>query len=249
MGDAAPSNLTHSKGEVWLVDFWATWCPPCQAPMQHNQDMLEKRAADWAGKVRIIGLSIDNTMDAVQKHVEAKKWQSVEHYHRAGSSCSKDYSVRGVPHVMLIDQNGKIAFKGHPASRPNLEADLDTLAKGEALTGEGTESKSSEETATDDTNAKVFELDQVNKEIEAGKEAMLAMQADASLKEAAKDMPRSFCVLVLEQEYNPSTGNSNTKFTNYRVLVGKQESIDLLKSAMDEKVKGCFELKLQERAL
>ena len=71
MGDAAPSNLTHSKGEVWLVDFWATWCPPCQAPMQHNQDMLEKRAADWAGKVRIIGLSIDNTMDAVQKHVES----------------------------------------------------------------------------------------------------------------------------------------------------------------------------------
>jgi len=31
-----PLTLNHTKGEVWLIDFWATWCPPCQAPMQHN---------------------------------------------------------------------------------------------------------------------------------------------------------------------------------------------------------------------
>jgi len=62
----------------------------------------------------------------------------VEHYHRHESDCSKVYGVQGVPHVMLIDAEGKIAFKGHPANRPNLEEDLDKLAKGEKLTGEGT---------------------------------------------------------------------------------------------------------------
>lgn len=36
--------LEHKPGEVLLIDVWATWCGPCQKPMQHNQDMLTKNA-------------------------------------------------------------------------------------------------------------------------------------------------------------------------------------------------------------
>jgi len=137
LNETETTDLEHKEGEVWLLDFWATWCPPCQRPMAHNQEMLEKRGADWGSDVRIIGLSIDQSMEKLAGHVEAKKWTSVEHYHRAGSDASKVYSVSGVPHVMLIDKNGTIVFKGHPAKRPNLEDDLDKLRAGEVLTGEG----------------------------------------------------------------------------------------------------------------
>lgn len=86
-------NLEHKEGEVWLVDFWATWCPPCQAPMAHNQAMLDKRKADWGDKVRIIGISIDQGAAEVVSHVDAKGWTSVEHYHRSQSKCSEVYKV------------------------------------------------------------------------------------------------------------------------------------------------------------
>ena len=100
------------NGQVILLDFWATWCPPCQAPMAHNQKMLEDNAEKWEGKARIIGLSIDQDKATLQNHVKAKGWEKVEHYFRGSESdASKVFGVRGVPHVMLIDKQGKIVFK------------------------------------------------------------------------------------------------------------------------------------------
>ena len=52
-------TVKHEKGQVILLDFWATWCPPCQKPMAHNQHMLETRGAEWGDRVRIISLSAD----------------------------------------------------------------------------------------------------------------------------------------------------------------------------------------------
>jgi hypothetical protein len=61
---------------------------PCQRPMAHNQEMLTKKGKEWEGTVNIIGISIDKTKEALAKHVEAKGWGSVEHYHRHESDCS-----------------------------------------------------------------------------------------------------------------------------------------------------------------
>lgn len=54
------SNVKHETGQVILLDFWATWCPPCQKPMAHNQEMLSRNKGAWGSKVRLIGLSIDD---------------------------------------------------------------------------------------------------------------------------------------------------------------------------------------------
>jgi hypothetical protein len=42
--------------------------------------MLETRGADWGDKVRIVGLLIDDDINALKEHIEAKKWDKVEHY-------------------------------------------------------------------------------------------------------------------------------------------------------------------------
>ena len=57
--EAGTTDIVHTEGQVILIDFWATWCPPCQKPMEHNQHMLAENASKWADKVRIIGFSMD----------------------------------------------------------------------------------------------------------------------------------------------------------------------------------------------
>jgi thiol-disulfide isomerase/thioredoxin len=54
------ADLIHKQGEVLLVDVWATWCGPCQKPMKHNQEMLEKNEETWKGKARIVAVSVDD---------------------------------------------------------------------------------------------------------------------------------------------------------------------------------------------
>ena len=137
--DGGETEVKHEAGQVILLDFWATWCPPCQAPMAHNQKMLEDNKEKWGDKVRLIGLSIDQTADKVKSHVEAKGWTAVEHYHVRNGKCEadKEFGVQGVPHVALVDTEGKIVFVGHPASR-KLEEDINNLLAGEKLTGAGT---------------------------------------------------------------------------------------------------------------
>jgi len=128
------TDIKHKQGQVLLVDFWATWCPPCQAPMAHNQEMLEHNGDKWGDKVRIVGVSIDQTSDAVVTHVNSKGWKKVEHFHRGASSATSDYGVSGVPKVVLIDKSGTIVFIGHPAER-KLENDINTLLADKKLVG------------------------------------------------------------------------------------------------------------------
>jgi hypothetical protein len=108
--------------------------------MAHNQEMLEKRGAEWGDKVRIIGLSIDQDKPKLVAHVDDKKWNKVEHYWSRNGKNTADniYGVQGVPHCLLVDTHGKIVFVGHPANR-NLEEDFDNLLAGKVLTGKGTE--------------------------------------------------------------------------------------------------------------
>ena len=50
--------------------------------------MIETRGNEWGDKVRIIGLSVDDTPEEARNHVEEQKWTSVEHYHVNTAGCT-----------------------------------------------------------------------------------------------------------------------------------------------------------------
>jgi len=111
-------------------------------------------------------LSIDKDAPTVVNHVNNKGWTSVKHYHRAKSNCSDVYQVKGVPHVIILDKEGTIVYKGHPAQRKDLVQDFDDLLAGKSL--DGVEKPGAPgESAEKDGDAKAVTVDDIKGQMDA----------------------------------------------------------------------------------
>jgi hypothetical protein len=67
--------------------------------------------------------------------------------------------------------------------------------------------------------------------------------------ELVKGFMRAYCVIVLEMNYSPKTGEFLGKYLNYRVLVGPKDNLEKVKTVLSEKVNGTFEVVLREQAM
>ena len=100
-------SLAKLKGKVVVVEFWATWCPPCRESIPHLVDLRKKIDAS---KLEIIGLT-DEPLNKIEKFVKDMKMNYIVGY---GSTSGEDYNVQGIPQAFVIAPDGKIAWEGHP---------------------------------------------------------------------------------------------------------------------------------------
>lgn len=110
-------TLQSLRGKWVYLEFWATWCGPCQAAMQALKEATDKHGARWRGKLEIVTVSIDSSREVVMPHLKRRGWDKfARHTWDNDGRAANAYGVDGVPTAFLIDPAGKVAWSGHPLS-------------------------------------------------------------------------------------------------------------------------------------
>jgi len=96
-------DLTEKKGNIMILNFWATWCVPCKKEMP-SLDELSKNYPEIL--VYPINLEKPN-QDKTRKFFTDLKISKLNIYFDPKFSLVKSFKMRGVPTSILIDKNGK----------------------------------------------------------------------------------------------------------------------------------------------
>ena len=122
-------SLASLKGKVVLLNFWATWCPPCREEIPS----LMKLNSFMAGKpFQMVCVSVDEGgKKAVEEYFKNSGF-SLPAYTDPSGQVAKVYGITGVPETFVIDKNGMIVKKvigGLDWNSPEVIAFLEGLMK------------------------------------------------------------------------------------------------------------------------
>ncbi len=97
--------------KIIILDFWASWCPPCRAEMPRLVALYAKYAPKGLG---IVGISLDSDMAAWKKETQIQgiTWNQLSDLQGWKNAAAELFSVRSIPQMFIVDSEGTILAKG-----------------------------------------------------------------------------------------------------------------------------------------
>jgi thiol-disulfide isomerase/thioredoxin len=108
-------DITSRRGKVVLVDFWATWCPPCRDELPRLKSLYERYHDDG---LEIVGVSLDESKGELADFVQRQGIPWLQIYSDSPGEQGWEnpllfqYTIRAIPYTLLADREGTIVASG-----------------------------------------------------------------------------------------------------------------------------------------
>ena len=100
-------NLVEQRGEIIVLNFWASWCGPCR---QENPNLVKTYEKFNPKGFKIFAVSLDEDKESWLKAIEkdSLNWEHVSDLKGQRNEASLIYGINGIPDNFLIAENGEI---------------------------------------------------------------------------------------------------------------------------------------------
>lgn len=126
--DGVEVSLSNLRGKIVLLEFWATWCPPCRESIPAMNELYKKY--NDKGLV-LLGISVDKGQNIVEDIRAFIREYSIQYPIAIDSkNVNTLYGVYSIPTLILIDKAGKIVLKNigfSPEMEKRLSSEIERL--------------------------------------------------------------------------------------------------------------------------
>lgn len=112
-------SLHALRGRPVVINFWSTWCLPCQS----EHPMLQQAAAAYAGRAFFVGIVYQDEADNVRRYLQ-QAGSSYSQLLDTSSQVAIDFGVGGVPESFILDAEGTIVHKASGLLTPAVLKDV-----------------------------------------------------------------------------------------------------------------------------
>ena len=112
--DGSTVGVADLTDKVTVVEFWATWCPPCVKQIPH----LKKVHQDFSPRgVKLISVSRDRDPAVAQGFIKKHEMNWTQaHDGSQADPFGPAWGVKGIPHAFIVAPGGELLWRGHPAN-------------------------------------------------------------------------------------------------------------------------------------
>ena len=106
--DGEPLALSDSRGEVTVVNSWATWCPPCRTEMPEFAEVADK--LDGKG-VTFVGINVQDDLASARDYTVDTPYRSIVDDDGSLVAQIPDVPPRSLPVTVILDRQGRVAVR------------------------------------------------------------------------------------------------------------------------------------------